>query len=119
MKFVRCSEADENSFSGDHILLIPQYHWKNYRIDWAIKVTFLKHPYFFIECDGKDFHSSQEQIFRDRQKDEAVRSAGIQIFRFSGSELERNASACVKVVFAALELPYRLEWTAGFHRQAG
>jgi hypothetical protein len=54
MKFTRCRQIAENSFTGDHTLLMHQYSWRNYRIDWVIKVTFLKQPYFFIECDGQE-----------------------------------------------------------------
>ena len=39
-------------------------------------------------------------------------NAGIQIFRFSGSELHRNATASVKVVFPAIQMQYRQEWDA-------
>jgi very-short-patch-repair endonuclease len=119
MTFVRCHQADENTFAGDHTLLMPQYKWRNYRIDWVVKISFLKQPYFFIECDGRDFHSSEQQILRDRTKDEAIMNAGVQIFRFSGSELERNSLACVKIVHSATKAQYYRECAAGLHRQAG
>lgn len=118
MRFECCEHAAEYTFVVDHTLLIYQYPWRNYRIDWVLKVTFLRQPYFFIECDGREFHSSEQQLLRDRLKDEAIRSAGIQVFRFTGSELERNASACVRIVFAAMELQYRQEWAAGLHRRS-
>lgn len=115
MKFERCHQSAEHNFTGDHTLLMHQYIWCNYRIDWVIKVTFLKRPYFFIECDGQEYHSSENQILYDKQKNEKIRNAGIQIFRFSGSDLNRNASACVKVVFLAMQMRYEQERSAGFH----
>jgi very-short-patch-repair endonuclease len=117
MKFASCRQADENIFVGDHTLLMPQYRWRNYRIDLVVKITFLNQPYFFIECDGKDFHSSEQQILRDHAKDQAITNAGIQIFRFSGSELERNPRACIEVVHSVAKAQYEREWNAGFHRQ--
>ena len=45
---------------------------------------------------GREFHSSEQQIFRDRPKDEAIKNTGMQIFRFSGSELDRYSLACIK-----------------------
>lgn len=106
LKFTRCHQSVENDFGRDHILLIPQYCWRNFRIDWAIKVPFLKQPLYFVECDGRDFHSSDAQIARDQRKDSEVLQAGIQIFRFTGSELERNTAACVRVTFDVIERQY-------------
>lgn len=117
MTFFRGHQSDENTFIGDHTLLMPQYKWNNYRIDWVVKVSFLKQPYFFIECDGRDFHSSEQHILRDRAKDEAIRNAGIHIFRFSGSELDRNALACVKIVHSATRSQFERELKSGLHRQ--
>ena len=116
MKFEQCDPNAEHAFIGDYTLLMPQYEWRSYRIDWVIKVTFLNQPYFFIECDGQEYHSSEQQIRHDQRKDEILRDAGIQIFRFSGRDLNRNAAACVKYVFEAMKAQYELEWSAGFHR---
>lgn len=118
MKFLRCLQAEENTVVGDHTLLMPQYKWNSFRIDWVVKISFLKQPYFCVECDGREFHSSEQQVLRDRARDEAIRSAGMQIFRFTGSELDRNPLACVKLVHSAAKAQYEHEWKAGFHRQA-
>lgn len=86
---------DHDTFS-----CVPQYKWPPYRIDWAI----LAHgePIAFIECDGKEWHSSPDQIRRDNARDEAARKAKILVFRFTGSEIYRNANKCALTVFQRL-----------------
>jgi hypothetical protein len=87
VKLTRCAQSAEHNFADDEILLVHQYKWSNYRIDWAVKVPFLKRPLFFIECDGQEFHSSDHQLQRDRQKDELA-SGG----RYSRISLYRQQS---------------------------
>lgn len=44
-----------------------------------------------VECDGHDFHErTKEQATRDRERDRAAQMAGMEIFRFTGSELWRD-----------------------------
>jgi very-short-patch-repair endonuclease len=119
MKFALCKQKEEDRFTtGDYTLLMPQYKWRNFRIDWAVKVTFLQQPYFFIECDGREFHSSEEQQLRDRKKNEAASAVGIPIFRFSGRDIDRNAAACIRLVFLQIKKQFEREWNAGLHRDA-
>lgn len=73
--------------------LVAQHEWQRYRIDLAIMRGF--DPVLFIECDGKKFHSSDGQIAQDRRKDAAAVASGIQLIRFSGSEIYRSADGCV------------------------
>ncbi|HWK94502.1 MAG TPA: hypothetical protein VNR39_03670 [Pseudolabrys sp.] len=106
LKVAHCDHSEQNNFGRDCVLLIHQYPWKNYRIDWAIKVPFLRQPIFFVECDGRDFHSTEAQVTRDRIKDGEALRAGIPVFRFTGSDLDRNAAACVRVVYDKIETQY-------------
>jgi len=75
------------------MLLVPQYHWQEWRIDWALR----GHDcILFIECDGHDFHErTPEQAARDRSKDRAIQGAGIKVLRFTGTEIHRELSKCV------------------------
>lgn len=57
-----------------------------------------------IECDGKEFHSTEEQIQRDNRKNLAAKNAGIPLLRFSGSSIFRHAERCVDEILVALEL---------------
>jgi hypothetical protein len=54
-----------------------------------------------VECDGHDFHErTKEQAARDRERDRASQIAGMEIYRFTGSELWRNPLGCAEQVIA-------------------
>jgi very-short-patch-repair endonuclease len=100
---VCCIPSDEEKYSECQYLLMPQYPWFGYRIDWAIKIKGAKRPFVFIELDGHDFHErTKEQAARDRAKDRAIQSADITVFRFTGSELYRDPGGCVWQVMKLL-----------------
>jgi len=82
------------------LIFVPQYRWHPYRMDW----TFLKRdqPVLFIECDGKEFHSTPEQKANDAAKDAAARNAGIPLLRFSGEEIFRNPEGCANRILEHL-----------------
>lgn len=98
-QLVCCLPADEEKYADFHFLLMPQYPWKNYRIDWAIKINGADRPLIFVELDGHEFHErTKEQAARDRAKDRAAQAEDITIFRFTGSELYRDPGGCVDQV---------------------
>lgn len=110
IKFAKCRSADEAKYPRDHVLLMPQYCWRNYRIDWVIKATNLKHPYFVVECDGREFHSSDRQLASDAARDKEMMEAGLWVFRFSGAEIFKSAPACVLAVVGAIQSRSAWEW---------
>jgi hypothetical protein len=62
---------------------------------------------FAIECDGHDYHErTKAQAARDRSRDRKLTRAGWTVVRFTGSELYRDPSACVKELFAMIDLPW-------------
>lgn len=49
-----------------------------------------------IECDGYDFHQkTKEQVIRDNERELALKFAGFDVIRFSGSQIYRNPLKCV------------------------
>jgi len=48
-----------------------------------------------IEADGKTYHRKSE---RDAERDRAHTEAGYRVFRFVGSEINRNSGACIQRV---------------------
>lgn len=48
-----------------------------------------------VECDGASFHRDQRA---DSIRDERLRSAGWEVVRFSGREIQRNLDECVSRV---------------------
>jgi very-short-patch-repair endonuclease len=102
-----CSQKEfyeGNNLDEDCLTLIPQYEWQNYRIDFAICFPVAGCFYLiFVECDGKEFHDTPEQKWRDQQKNIAAEQAGIPLFRFSGSQIHRDAEGCADEVMAVIE----------------
>jgi len=50
-----------------------------------------------IELDGHEFHQkTKEQAARDNRKTQLIMEQGIQVVRFSGSEVFRDPFSCVK-----------------------
>ncbi|MFF3912665.1 DUF559 domain-containing protein [Streptomyces sp. NPDC001852] len=62
-----------------------------YRIDFA-----LPDKKFGIELDGYSWHSSPEAFTRDRARQRELELEGWRIARFSGSEVTKDASDCVR-----------------------
>jgi hypothetical protein len=90
--------SSDTSTDTMRLLLIPQFKWSIYRSDWAIynpKTT----GALLIECDGKEFHSSPEQIEHDKRKDQAAHDRGYLTMRFTGSRIHRGADECAQEVF--------------------
>lgn len=71
----------------------PQYKVGNYRIDLA----FLKER-VAIECDGKEWHSTNDQIENDKKKDEFLKSEGWKVIRITGSDIYKDADEIVKIL---------------------
>lgn len=91
--------SDEAKYGDTLFLLMPQYPWQDYRIDWVWRWCTRFRPkegLIFIECDGHDFHErTKEQAEHDRSKDRAIQAAGIPILRFTGREIFRDVGACI------------------------
>lgn len=96
-RLIICGEVDIAHYGPTARLLVTQYHFDNYRIDFA----FIDPPHtLFIECDGHAFHErTKEQAARDRQKDRRIQQAGIPILRFTGSEIYADPVHCAMQVF--------------------
>ena len=107
--FARARKEDITKVEFSRVLMIPQFWWENYRIDWAFHANFLKQPWVFVECDGRDFHSSDEQIMRDAKRDARIRAAGIPILRFSGSDIHRHDDSCAMAVLWEFDAQYGRE----------
>jgi very-short-patch-repair endonuclease len=77
------------------LVLVPQYQWEQYRIDFCIYPRAHPSTLVFIECDGHDFHErTKEQAASDRKKDRSIQQSGIPILRFTGSEIYRDPLDC-------------------------
>lgn len=86
----------------DGLVLVPQFAWSFYRSDWAI-LNPTRAGALLIECDGKEFHSTAEQLAHDAKKDAAALDRGFLTMRFTGSQIFRDADSCAQKIFDAVQ----------------
>lgn len=92
-------EKTDTAAITSHIIVpqmeIPQF---SYRTDFFVSLytAGYRRIGLFIECDGHDFHErTKEQAARDRKRDRDLQGLGINILRFTGSELHRDFDECM------------------------
>lgn len=75
-----------------------------YRVDFLVSRNGSRKAHeIIVECDGHDFHErTKEQAARDRSRDRALQIDGRRVFRFTGSEIYRDAFRCATEVLEAL-----------------
>lgn len=106
-KFSEIKTAD--IFRGDtyRAVCIPQVHVLNYRMDFLVAVRRSDNvPMFLdVECDGHDFHErTKEQATGDKARDRKLQAQGIEVHRFTGSEIWRDPIAAAwEVVLRATD----------------
>lgn len=102
-----------SSFAGDPLMnyqldIVAQpeikIDKKRYRPDFlltmsqAIKIEgtqYVRSFECYIECDGHDYHErTKAQAKNDRTKDRAFMNEGIQLIRYTGSEIYNDSFAC-------------------------
>lgn len=98
---------------GEGIFVFPQYEIGSYRADFIIKARGFNSAIrvwppkatcmIAVECDGHDFHTSQDQIEYDRVRDAYFKSRGIDTLRFTGAEIHRNISFVIDQIYEAVK----------------
>lgn len=95
-----CAPTELDNAKG-RLVFVPQFKWSIYRSDWAIYNPKTSGA-MLLECDGKEFHSSADQVAHDRKKDTAAHDRGYLTMRFTGSQIHRDADGCAQKVFQAV-----------------
>lgn len=88
----------------DWFFILEQASIDKYRADFVIGlVEYPNAQRVVVECDGHDYHErTKEQASHDRRRDRHMQSAGYKVFRFTGSDLHRNAIECAEEVVKEL-----------------
>ncbi len=73
------------------VLITTQAPVGQYRADILIEVGNHK---LVVECDGREYHTSPDQVARDKRRDRYCASQGIPVMRFTGSEIHRDPRGC-------------------------
>jgi very-short-patch-repair endonuclease len=91
-------------YDADWFFVKQQEPILSYRADFVIGLV--EHPEaqrIVVECDGHDYHErTKDQARHDRQRDREMQAAGFKVFRFTGSEIYRDAIACAQEVVREL-----------------
>lgn len=91
------------AFPTSECVLVPQFAFAKYRMDFGLIVRLEDRQLIIdIECDGEQFHQNKAS---DYARDAYLRSWGIEVFRFSGSEIFQNPLACADKVISRI-----IEW---------
>ena len=70
-----------------------QFRIGKYYVDLCFPAVWL-----VIECDGFDFHSTPDQLLRDKLRTVDIESKGFEVTRFTGQEIYYDAPGIVKRV---------------------
>jgi very-short-patch-repair endonuclease len=95
-----CLPAELDKAKGG-LVFVPQFKWSIYRSDWALYNPKTSGA-MLLECDGKEFHSTADQVAHDQKKDAAAHDRGYLTMRFSGAQIHRDADGCAKKIFQAV-----------------
>lgn len=74
---------------------------KIYRADIYIQLRLYQQEDYkiVIECDGHDYHEkTKEQVKMNNKRERALKSAGYEVLRFSGSEIYENPYRCASEI---------------------
>lgn len=83
--------------------LFAQQSIAGYRVDFLVVVADREGCVLFaIECDGRDYHSSEDQRAYDQRRDAVLLSAGCrEVLRISGNLIVRSPHHAADYVYAA------------------
>lgn len=77
----------------DRVTIEPQLSLGPYRFDFSVRAKD-GGLLCLVECDGKEFHSTPEQIKNDAAKDRFAKSIGVALIRRTGQEIYRDPYQC-------------------------
>lgn len=85
----------ENRF---HVILQPglpdiRIDGKSVRSDFLFWVPADDSIRIIVECDGFQCHSDNTAFIRDRKRDRALKAAGYEVLRYSGTEIHNDPVA--------------------------
>jgi very-short-patch-repair endonuclease len=94
---------------GDKTLTLkPRYFLGRYIYDLAIFREGRSCPIIVVECDGKEFHSTPEQLENDARKTQLAWSKGIIPLRFTGTEIHRTPDDCLAKILQTMRYKSQL-----------
>lgn len=105
-KLILVNEGQKAAGAG--LFLHPQHPVGRYTADFLIKAVGwerglaswppTKEANFCVECDGRAYHTTDEAIKHDKERDRFFKSRGIETLRYSGSSIYKHADYCASEV---------------------
>ncbi len=101
----RCNEIERIFWSAGYFelskwgRLTPQLKVDGYRLDFALTS---KSFYVAIEIDGKDHHTTEDDLVADCQRERNLERRGWFFIRFRGREVYKDPQKCVSDVVGIL-----------------
>lgn len=82
---------------GD-IIIVPQMRFGRFRADFAILARHNERTkWFFVECDGRDYHMDQA---KDQRRDDYLKALGVTLIRLTGRDISSSSMGAVqRVIF--------------------
>lgn len=121
-------KGEDSLYIGDNnngYSITLQYKISNYRVDFLIKriitdveyiqviegtdLTIIKEVGIIVECDGEDYHSSEEQLAKDNVRDKKIKNLindEYNIMRFEGKDIWQNPFDVAKKIIHNLDEKY-------------
>lgn len=94
-RFMLALQERERTFRDAGVKLEQQWPVGNYRLDFAAIGT----DKIAIEIDGHNYHErTKEQAQHDKSRDRYLVECGWRVLRFTGSEVFKDAAACVRQI---------------------
>jgi very-short-patch-repair endonuclease len=88
-------------------VVAPQIVIGPYRVDFLLATHFSSDEpmgLVAVECDGHEFHEkTKEQAARDKARDREITIRGVQVLRYTGSEIWRDAGSCADEVLQFIQ----------------
>ena len=97
---------------GD-LIIAPQFQLHHCRLDFLIigRDDYGNQKWVNVECDGAEWHNANmAQYQADRERDKFVRWCGIEVIRFPGSNIWKDAIGCADEVSILLKRWRWLNW---------
>lgn len=74
----------------------PQVPILRFRADFVVSLR--GHTPVVVECDGKEFHSTEAQVKSDIERQRAIEAVGYTVVRLRGREIFADAPSCAAKV---------------------
>lgn len=82
----------------DWTLLTPGWEFAARGNWWDTADAYKWLPFFAVECDGRDYHNDHIAIEKDKQRDRVFSTRGMQVLRYTGSEINKDSIKCAEEV---------------------